>query len=182
MEKVLIEKFQKAIALLYAQSQEALQAQDVGAYSKVRDLVRVLKSQCREFIQLSTMDKIQSIIKKLKHNALLNDEELKIIRLWIIGDASSYIELENSCEDWVKEIERLLVEVKKFETENIDEKKAAQLQALLLDLDRNFSDVSYYLDTKERIKKFEKATESIDANEAKLLADTLTNYLQSAGM
>ena len=104
--------------------------------------------QLREYIQDTTRREIETIIKKLQSNAPLSGSDLDYIKLWIIGDAEYYVQLENNYQDWLDEIKRLGKEIRSTHSENPDFKTAAKLRALMLDGIRVLGSIVFYLQQK----------------------------------
>ena len=133
------------------------------------------KAKTREKIQEITSKEIGVIINKLEADKELTHEDLGYIKLWIVGDAQSYAEMENSLEDWLKEIARLKSIVAGYENKDLSLDELMKLQGILEDAARVCADISNYLVKKERIERFQEAA----ADPASMDKEILKNILKS---
>jgi predicted Zn-dependent peptidase len=84
---------------------------DADSYTKLAEIFGEFEAQARECIQDITREEISEIIQKLKAGKEITKEELKFIRLWIVGDAEYYVKLENNFYDWLSELRRIMNEI-----------------------------------------------------------------------
>ena len=149
-------------------------------FSKLATIFEELGKDMREYIQEESRPQVEEVVKRLKKNQPLNDADKKMIRLWIVGDAESYTNMENNYNDWLKELERLMYEISKFGKDRLDVQEAARLQGLLRDGSRLLAGIFFYLEQKDRVRQFEEATREIDEQERQLLIRLLEQKKQSA--
>jgi hypothetical protein len=151
--------FQEQIRQIEAQAAAARGKKDSGAYNALSFSLKSLKDLCRETLQGLTRQQIEEIIAKLKKNTPLTTQEIETVRLWIVGDVDHYLKIENNYEEWLKEAERLIWEIQKAGAQAMDLQPVIRLQGLVIDLDRTAQDIARYLNDRERIQRFEKATD-----------------------
>jgi len=150
-----------------------------GSYWKLSLTVSDFEATLREHVQHITHNEIAGIIKKLKLNSELTKEELKFVKLWIVGDAEHYVRLENNFQDWLDELDRLMDEIKKYDVDKPDYVAASGLRAILLDALRVLGDITFYSKQKDRIENFSKSTVEIDDEERKLIIRLLEGKIAS---
>ncbi len=138
-----------------------------------------LKDSIRETLQKETKSKIESIISKLKNNQNLTSEELKFVEMWVVGDASYYVDAENNFSDWLKEFERLKQLIAGFDRENLTKEETLKLYGIIQDMTMLVPLISNFIEKKERVKMFKTTTEVLDPLERKTLLGILETKLKS---
>lgn len=158
---------------------DAIKAGDASSYQRLGAIFSDADIQLREYIQEITKNEINRIIQKLETGKEIGVEELRFIKLWIVGDADYYIKLENNFNDWLLEIKRIVNETTKIKESEPDFETASHLRAILEDGKRVIHDIAFYLEKKERIANFEESTLELDREERDLLIKLLKNKLVS---
>lgn len=158
---------------------DAMKANDAGSYQRLAAIFSDAGIQLREYIQDITKDEINRIIQKLDTGGEINVEEIKFIKLWIVGDAGYYIKLENNFNDWILELKKITNEISKIKESKPDFETASHLRAVLEDGKRVIYDIAFYLEKKERIANFEESTLELDREERGLLINLLKTKLAS---
>lgn len=152
---------------------------DAASYQRLASAVSEYEIQLREYIQDITKGDISRIIQKLESQKEISAEELKFIKLWIVGDAEYYTRLENNFSDWLAEVKRIIGEINKINTAEPDFEAASRLRAMLEDGKRVIYDIAFFLEKKEREAKFTEASLELDKEEKDLLAKLLKSKLTS---
>jgi hypothetical protein len=152
---------------------------DAASYQRLATDVSEYEIQLREYIQEITKREISRIIQKLENQKEISAEELKFIKLWIVGDAEYYTRLENNFNDWLAEVRRVIGEINKINAAEPDFETASRLRAMLEDGKRVMYDIAFFLEKKERETKFTEATLELDSEEKDLLAKLLKSKLAS---
>ena len=155
------------------------QAESYDLFSKVSWELDKFKNQLREKIQTMTKDSIKEIINKLESEGGLTPEELEFIKLWMIGDAESYVKLENNFNDWLKEYRRLNKAISEFEGKDVDINNLLNLYGVVQDAIKLIPNISDFLEKKERIGKFNSATKDLEGIDREILVRVLKDKLQS---
>lgn len=155
--------------------QDAQEIMSSEAFIRLGGILTDNKSAVREKIQADTSGVITTIIGKLEAEKALSSEDLKTLRLWIIGDAESYTRMENNFSDWLKEFKRLASVLKDYEGKEPSPDDLVKLHGILEDAARVAYDISNFLEKKQRIAKFEQATQ----NPASLDSETLSRVLKA---
>jgi len=149
------------------------------AFQQVGSVLNNNKNEIREVIQKETSTEIKNIIDHLKNKRAISTEELELIKLWIVGDAESYIKMENNFQDWLQEFKRLKMVLKEYDNKECSLNDLFELRGILKDAIRISYDIANFLDNKERIAKFEKAASDISNIDVNVLIGILTAQLQS---
>jgi hypothetical protein len=159
--------------------QEAKNNMSSADFKRIGKVISDIKSMTREQIQKTTSQKIKNVIQKLKENKPLTKEELNTIRLWIVGDADTYIKMENNFQDWLSEFKRLEGALVKYENKELSCDELFKLQGILEDALRVSSDIANFLEKKERVEKFEQASKDTASLDSEVLAKILAAKLDS---
>jgi hypothetical protein len=110
---------------------------------------------------------------KLKNKQALSARDVEVMKLWIVGDSEYYLKMENSYNDWLMEIQRLMTDLSRLDIDTSDINACASARALLLDAIRVMGDVGFYLQQKERMASFSESTKEIDDAEREILINIL---------
>jgi hypothetical protein len=158
---------------------DAEKNKDAASYQRLATIFSEYEIQLREHIQEITKEEISRIIQKLESQKEINPEELKFVKLWIVGDAEYYTRMENNFNDWLIEVKRIVDEINKINAAEPDFEAASRLRAMLEDGKRVIYDISFFLEKKEREAKFTEATLELDKEEKELLVKLLRSKLAS---
>lgn len=172
-------EFIEIIDKLKEEYRQSLDRDTGEAYSRLSTFFEELNGVVRERIQELTAEEIKAVIKKLEKDEALSNEDKEKIRLWIVGDAEYYTQLENNYDDWKKELDRLVREIEKLNVQEPDVPTLFSLQALLRDGSRVLADIFYFKEQQDRLKKFLDSTKEIDPEERRLLIQILQQKLDS---
>jgi len=137
------------------------------------------ESQIREDIQAKTSSEMKAIVVKLKKNQPLSDEDIKYMKLWIVGDAQSYSKMENNFDDWLKEFDRLKDVLAGYESKSLAPQDRFNLRGILQDAVRVAADIGNFLEKKERVGKFEAAIADPANLDRSILVSVLEQKLSS---
>jgi len=152
------------------------------SFQQVGNTLNNNKNIIREGIQNVTSSEINNIISKLQNDKQLVAEELELIKLWIIGDAESYIKMENNFQDWMEEFKRLETVLIQYEDEDCSINDLFEIHGVLEDAIRVSYDIANYLEKKERIGKLHSSlsdTTALAKKDRDILVRVLTGKLKS---
>ncbi|RJR42589.1 MAG: hypothetical protein C4567_06940 [Deltaproteobacteria bacterium] len=158
---------------------------EVSTQSSSADLDRVgaalaaAKDQVREALQDLTGAAMEGIIEKLENRESLTPEEKDYVRSWIVGDAESYLRVENHLQAWLREFKALQSAVRSYEGQEVSAPNLLNLHAVLEDAVRVAAEIEGFLEKKERIERFEKTIQTIDQEGASFIIGILKGQLQS---
>jgi hypothetical protein len=155
------------------------QVETSDSYGALGDQVEELEVQARA-VFLSKMD-LASLLPKLKSCKPLTPADLKTLELLIVGDAEYFVKYETELDRWKGEIQQLLGEISKLQSDALDVDGLMHLRALCEEVRRVVPPVVYYLDQKERASKFQEATRGpIDTEGYRFLAEIVEQMMVSA--
>ena len=153
-------------------------------YQNLDNQIRQLANMAREGFQAQVKPAYPGLLKKLEAGASLTDEEYRLLRLLIVGEADYYIEHENDLQNWHAELDRLLDQIKTLQDtglQSIDQ--YLHLQALCHDATRIIPNLVHFYREQERVERFEEATANgINKESGKILADIIKEMMHSDRM
>lgn len=153
---------------------QAVETPDGEEFSRLSSVFQHQKSVIREKIQAMTSKEVKGIIKKLSEGGDLTEEEMGLVKLWIVGDAEAYSKMENKFENWIAEFKKLELLIKEQEAGTEEVQDLFRIQGILEDASRLAINIGYYLETIERTRRFEEAT----ANPALMDRDLIVKILK----
>ena len=160
----------------------------VSGSSSMDDFARVsselvqLKNRVREELQAATAEDVAKILKKLANRELLTPEERNLVELWIVGDAEGYTKMENNFGQWQEELRRLGGVLESYAGQASSPQTLVEVHGVLEDAIRLTADISYFLEKKERVERFQSAINNLTPEDAKFLASMLKSMMSSAEM
>ena len=161
---------------------DAVKAQNQEQFSRVGWELVKLRNQAREALQELTAPEIKPLIHKLEKNQDLTPAEKDTVRLWIVGDAAAYAEMENDFKKWLAEFKRLTKVLEDYSSAAESTESLLDVHGVLEDAIRVCADLEHFLEARERLEKFEKAIDSLTEGDKKLLAQMLMAKLTSEEM
>ena len=153
-----------------------------GHLNRITAPLTALENDLREQFQSDTSPQIETIIQKLESDVEIDDSDLVLIRLWVVGDAQAYVEMENDYKGWLSELNRLfsVIENKKSEESNLD--NMYKLSGTVRDASRVIGDIIFFKRQQERLENFENASKNLNPENKVTLANILKRKLQSDGI
>ena len=153
-----------------------------GYFNKITAPLVALEDYLREQMQALTSEQISIIINKLKSDEKISDSDLMLIRLWIVGDAESYVQIENDYNGWLQELNRLFEVIEQLGGQELSLENMYKLSGASRDAIRVTGDIIFFKQQQERISKFEKALKNLDAKNKLTVAKILKQKLDSDEM
>lgn len=152
-------------------------------YQLVQMKLSELSGALRELHQAMTQKKMAVIIQKLGKNEPLADDEVELIREWIVGDAESYLTCERNFNAWLSLFNKLARDLQQVYNSEIHPTKVLELGGLTQIAMRLIPNIIYYIDERERVAAFDRAvSDGIDSFEAEAYRDILLAKLESTDM
>jgi len=177
-EEQIVEKLNEIIS----QKQTVDENTEEGYFNKVTAPLVSLGDYLREQMQAETSEKISMIINKLKSDGEVTESDLMFIRLWIVGDAASYVQMENDYQKWLEELNRLFSVIEELKGQNLSLENIYKLQGTARDAIRVIGDIVFFKQQEERINKFENASKNLTSANKLALAKILKQKLESEKM
>lgn len=150
-----------------------------GYFNKVTSPLVSLGDYLREQMQAETSEKISMIINKLKSDEEITESDLMLIRLWIVGDAASYVQMENDYQKWLEELNRLFDVIEELKGQEVSLENMYKLQGTARDAIRVIGDIVFFKQQQERINKYENASKNLNPENKLALAKILKQKLES---
>jgi hypothetical protein len=177
-EEQIVEKLNEIIS----QKQTVDENTEEGYLNKVTAPLVSLGDYLREQMQAETSEKISMIINKLKSDGEVTESDLMLIRLWIVGDAASYVQMENDYQKWLEELNRLFSVIEELKGQDLSLENIYKLQGTARDAIRVIGDIVFFKQQEERINKFENASKNLTSANKLALAKILKQKLESEKM
>lgn len=150
-----------------------------GVFNKITAPLVALEDDLRELMQSETSEEISAIIGKLETNATITDADMELIRHWVVGDAKSYVQMENDYLGWLDELNRLFLVLKDLQDKQLTLENMGKISGTARDAVRVIGDIIYYKQQEERITNFENASKDLDSDNKLIIADILRQKLAS---
>jgi len=161
----------------------ARKTEDSSMYSVAQNALDGLRGELRESIQELTRSEMRTIIAKLQEGSPIDDGEMRLIRLWIVGDADAYVHEENNVDDWRLELERLTGEMRRLRSGPVEVDHLEELRALLTDACGVARSLELYYADRERVQHFDESTaRELDRDAREILAGILIRSYESPSM
>ncbi len=159
-------------------SSQALRDRTADGFETLEHHLARFEAHVREAFQAVYASEARLAIAHLENNAPLTDADRDVIRAFLVADADAYVQHENDFENWCSELERLTGRIAEFGQAETGEALAA-LRGIVLDAVRLVPDIRNYLDQRRRIEKFERALMTLDNTSRRLLAQLMSEQVQS---
>jgi len=172
--------FDSIIDKLQEDCQAALTSGTGSAYSRLSTILEELGGYFQDYMQGLTEDAIRDVIRTLRHGEELKQEDLNLLRLWIIDDAQRYIQGEYNFDEWQKTLRGLLSRISRYKGREADVATSAELRGLIRETARSVADIFYYLQQKDRIVRFEQVSRDLGPKERSLLIGLLEQKIKSS--
>ena len=150
-----------------------------GYFNKTTAPLISLEDHLREQIQAETSQQISAIINKLVSDDTVADPDLELIKLWIVGDAAAYIQMENDFKGWLQEFNRLVGEIEQLKAKELSLENMFKLSGVARDAVRVAGDIIFFKQQQERVEKFENAAKDLNSDGKVVLANILKQKLES---
>ncbi|CAB1085375.1 hypothetical protein D1AOALGA4SA_12863 [Olavius algarvensis Delta 1 endosymbiont] len=157
------EQINEILSQIITHKKSADENTEEGYFNKVTALLVPLGEHLREQMQAETSGKISQIIEKLKKDREITESDLMLVRLWILGDAASYVQMENDYQNWLEEFNRLFGVIEDLELQTLSMENMYKLQGTVRDAIRVIGDIVFFIQQKDRINRYEYATQNLNS-------------------
>lgn len=150
-------------------------------YELVQMKLSELKGALRELHQAMTKKEIKIIIDKLAKHAPITQDELDLMRDWIVGEAESYTANEKNFNNWLSLFDKLMKDLQELYNTDVTPTKVMQLSGLTQIGIRLIPHIVFYISEQERAAAFERAvSDGLDDFEATAYHDILMAKMESS--
>jgi hypothetical protein len=177
-EEQIFEKLNEIIS----QKQTVDENTEEGYFNKLTAPLVSLEDHLREQMQAETSEKISAIINELESDGEITESDLMLIRLWMVGDASSYVQMENDYKQWLEELNRLFSVIEELKGQDLSLENMFKLQGTARDAIRVMGDIVFFKQQQDRINKFENAAKNLNSENKVTLSKILKQKLKSKEM
>ena len=177
-----VEQITEKMSKIISNKQTIDKNTEEGYFNKVTTQLVSLGDYLREQTQAETSEKISTIINKLKSNEEITDSDLMLIRLWIVGDAASYVQMENNYQDWLVELNRLFGVIEDLKLKDLSLENIYKLQGTVRDAIRVIGDIVFFKQQQDRISRYENASKNLNSENKLVIAKILKKQLESDEM
>lgn len=174
-EEQIIEKLNEVIA----DKQPVDDSTEEGYYHKITAPLVALEDHLREQMQAETSQQISQVISKLESDKEITDSDLNLVRLWLIGDAAAYVQMENDYRSWLRELNRLLEVIEQLKVQELTLENMYTLSGTARDAIRVIADIVFFKRQQVRINAFENASENMTSDNKLTVANILEQKLDS---
>jgi hypothetical protein len=174
----IIEKLNEVIS----SKQTVDESTEEGYYSKMTAPLVALEDHLREQMQAETSQQISMIINKLESDEDITDSDLMLVRLWLVGDAASYVQMENDYQGWLQELNRLFGVIEQLKGQELSLENMYKLSGSARDAIRVMGDIVFFKQQQERTNKFDNASTNLNSENKLIVAKILKQKLESDQM
>ena len=149
------------------------------ALRKLYDNLYNLDQALREEVQKATLEPIKIIISKLEKGTIPSPDEMQTVRLWLVGDAEAYARKENDFSVWAAELTRLMTELSRLPAQAPNAKGITEVQGTVTDALGLIPNMQRYLESLDRVKRFENSTKTLDPGTMEAIKNLLEGKIKS---
>ncbi len=147
---------------------------------KLSATLQSIKEGLQNHIQSLTKEQASTILKKLRNNQALSDQESSLLKYWVCGDATYVGKFQDHFASWQNEVKSLMDQINALNKgKELDVEESIQLKALMLDAIRILKDQAYYLEQQERVENFSQTSKQFTKEEIGIIIRMLEKKLAS---
>lgn len=162
-----------------AAADQCFKAETSEGYEVLNEELEELESLARESVEQHA--DIKSLLNKLDKGNPLSADELNTLKLLVVGDAEYYLKYDDDFDRCETEARKIVDEIRRLQLSDLNVDSLMHLRALCKEAASALVPASYYLEQKERLRKFEDATRGpIDLESGQLLADLIRHIASPA--
>ena len=145
-------------------AQKCSTAETVENYSLLEEQLNELASTAGQ--SLLSHGGYQPLIDKLEKGAPLTEAELKTVRSLIVGDADQYLKYSDDFARMKSELNRVLDQIEQLKSQDLDIEALMRLRVLCKEASSALVPTMYYLEQRDRVRRFEEHTRNPLTKEA----------------
>jgi len=163
---------------LKALTREAISTRSPEHFETLEQQINRFEATVREMQQSMLSERSKSALKNLRAGRALSEEEKSVLQSVVVGDAESYLRVENNLQDWINELQRLIGEMERL-ARCEDEATMSQLRGISKDAVRLMPSLRAYMEEKDRLDRFNRAMANLDEPNRQILAQVVSEMLSS---
>ncbi len=150
----------------------SFEAESSEGYGILGEQMEELETMAIEY--LHDHEDCKAIVKKLELGDQLTSDEVETVKQFVVGDAEVYLKYDDNFDRSKTELKRVLDEIRELQSKPLDLDELMHLGVLCKEASSAAKPTAFYLEQKERVRRFEEATRGgIDTASAKILAGIL---------
>jgi hypothetical protein len=155
------------------------QAEKSDGYESLAEQLEELEASAREGFQHHTDYK--SLVYNLEKGNPLTPDELKTLKLLMVGDADYYLKYDDNFDRCESELKKIVEGIRTLQSSELDVDGLMHLRVLCREACSVARPTAFYLEQKERVRKFEEATrDGIDRESGQFLANIIKSMMNSS--
>ena len=160
-----VAKIENALAAAARCSSDQTSRNYEGLHQELQDLGEMAQRSCEAHADYRTL------VGKLRAGTALSPEEMTTLRLLLVGDADYYLKYDEEFDRCKSELAKILAEMERLKQSELGCDGLMHLSVLCQEAASLLPPTQHYLESRERIRKFEESTKSaIDGDTARALA------------
>ena len=156
----------------------AIASRSPDEFETLEQQINRLEATVREMQQSMLSERSKLALKNLRAGRPLSEEEKAILQAVVVGDAESYLRVENNLQDWLNELQRLVGEMERL-ARSEDEAHINQLRGVTKDAVRLMPSLRAYMEEKDRLDRFNNAQTKLDEPNRQVLAQVVSEMRSS---
>jgi hypothetical protein len=158
---------------------QCFQAEKSEGYESLSEELEELEAFARE--SFKDHADYKSLLHNLEKGNPLAPDELKTLKLLIVGDADYYLKYDDDFDRCESELKKIVEGIRGLQSSNLDVDGLMHLRVLCREACSVARPTAFYLEQKERLRKFEDATrDGIDRESGQFLANIVKTMMNSS--
>jgi hypothetical protein len=167
-----VTKLEDALAAAARSSTDETAANYDALRQELQDLGEIAQRSCAVHADYRV------VLSKLRAGTPLSPEEILTLRLLLVGDADYYLKYDEQYDRSKSELAKILGEIERLKQSDFSADALMHLSVLCREASSLVSPTQHYLESRERVRKFEEATKgAIDGDTARALAGIIEGML-----
>jgi hypothetical protein len=154
------------------------QAENSEGYEALNEGLEELETAAKKSFESHTDYK--TVLAKLEKGLPLTSDEMNTLKLLMVGDADYYLKYDDDFERSESSLKAIVELIRKMQAGALDVDGLMHLRVLCHEASTVARPTAFYLEQKERVRKFEEATrDGIDAKSGQFLASIIKEMMNS---
>lgn len=158
--------------------EDAMRRPSAASFEGLEQQVGRLEIEVREMQQALVADDARRALTALKSGKDLTPDQRAVLRALVVGDAESYLHMENNLNEWLTELQRLAGEMHRLAGAT-SARALGELRGVVRDAVRLLPSIRAYMDEKCRLDRFDSALDNLDDANRQLLVHVVNEMLGS---
>ena len=157
---------------------KCFQAESSEGYEALGEGLEELETAAKKSFETHTDYK--TVLGKLEKGLPLTSDEMDTLKLLLVGDADYYLKYDDDFERSESALKAIVESIRKMQAGPLDVDGLMHMRVLCHEASAVARPTAFYLEQKERVRKFEEATrDGIDAKSGQFLANIIKEMMSS---